>query len=74
MEKPKFPGDVGRELENEGVRAITADCGYMAMFQRKMAAFWPVPSWQVFTGKMKNFYGKQQILLKRWAIINSCFQ
>ncbi len=35
--------NAGRELEDEGVRAITADCGYMAMFQQEMAEYVDVP-------------------------------
>ncbi|SDM44583.1 aspartate/glutamate racemase family protein [Halarsenatibacter silvermanii] len=33
----------GKELEDQGVRAVTADCGYMAMFQKKMADHLEVP-------------------------------
>lgn len=28
--------EAGHELVKEGVRAITGDCGYMAMFQKKL--------------------------------------
>lgn len=35
--------EAGRELVQEGVRAITGDCGYMALFQNEMAAALDVP-------------------------------
>ena len=38
-----------RELEAEGVRAITTSCGFLAMFQREMAAAVDVP---VFTSSL----------------------
>jgi len=33
----------GRELVREGVKAITSDCGFMALFQQEMADALPVP-------------------------------
>ncbi len=33
----------GMELAQEGVRAITGDCGYLALFQKEIAAALPVP-------------------------------
>lgn len=38
-----------RELEREGVRAITTNCGFLAMFQREMAGAVDVP---VFTSSL----------------------
>lgn len=38
-----------RELEEEGVRAITTSCGFLALFQREMAAAVKVP---VFTSSL----------------------
>jgi len=35
--------EAGRELVREGVKAITSDCGFMALFQEEMAAALPVP-------------------------------
>ncbi|WP_126426596.1 aspartate/glutamate racemase family protein [Brevibacillus marinus] len=35
--------EAGRELVQDGVRAITGDCGYMALFQREMADELEVP-------------------------------
>jgi Asp/Glu/hydantoin racemase len=35
--------DAARELADEGVRAITTSCGFLAVFQRELAAAVPVP-------------------------------
>jgi hypothetical protein len=35
--------EAGRELVREGVKAITSDCGFMALFQKEMADALPVP-------------------------------
>jgi Asp/Glu/hydantoin racemase len=41
--------DASRELEAEGVRAITTNCGFLALFQRELAAALRVP---VFTSSL----------------------
>lgn len=41
--------DAARELESEGVRAITTSCGFLALFQREMAASVDIP---VFTSSL----------------------
>ncbi len=41
--------EAGKELVQEGVRAITCSCGYMALFQEEMANALPVP---VFTSSL----------------------
>lgn len=41
--------EAARELEREGVRAITTNCGFLAMFQKEMAAAVNVP---VFTSTL----------------------
>ena len=38
-----------RELEADGVRAITTSCGFLAMFQKEMAAAVDIP---VFTSSL----------------------
>ena len=35
--------EAGRELVREGVKAITSDCGFMALFQEEIASALPVP-------------------------------
>jgi len=35
--------EAGKELVKEGARAITGDCGYLALIQKEMAAALPVP-------------------------------
>jgi len=35
--------EAGMELVQEGVKAVTGDCGFMAMFQKEMADVLPVP-------------------------------
>jgi len=35
--------EAGRELVREGVKAVTSDCGFMALFQEEMANALPVP-------------------------------
>jgi Asp/Glu/hydantoin racemase len=37
--------DAARELEAEGVAAVTTSCGFLALFQREMAAEVTVPVW-----------------------------
>ena len=37
--------DAARALEREGVAAITTSCGFLALFQREMAAAVSVPVW-----------------------------
>ncbi|MDQ6639922.1 MAG: aspartate/glutamate racemase family protein [Pseudomonadota bacterium] len=37
--------DAARALEREGVAAITTSCGFLALFQREMAAALAVPVW-----------------------------
>ncbi|HSC65839.1 MAG TPA: aspartate/glutamate racemase family protein [Caldimonas sp.] len=37
--------DAARALEHEGVDAITTSCGFLALFQREMAAAVAVPVW-----------------------------
>jgi Asp/Glu/hydantoin racemase len=37
--------DAARELEREGVAAVTTSCGFLALFQREMAAALAVPVW-----------------------------
>ncbi|MGI6574878.1 MAG: hypothetical protein ACOX3A_03250 [bacterium] len=41
--------EAARELEREGVRAITTSCGFLAMFQKEMAAAVNIP---VFTSTL----------------------
>lgn len=41
--------DAAKELQSEGVRAITTSCGYLALFQREMADALDVP---VFTSSL----------------------
>ena len=41
--------DASRELEAEGVKAITTNCGFLALFQRELAATLTVP---VFTSSL----------------------
>ena len=37
--------DAARALEREGVAAVTTSCGFLALFQREMAAAVAVPMW-----------------------------
>jgi len=37
--------DAARALEREGVAAVTTSCGFLALFQREMAAAIAVPMW-----------------------------
>ena len=37
--------DAARALEREGVAAVTTSCGFLALFQREMAAALAVPMW-----------------------------
>jgi len=37
--------DAARALEREGVAAVTTSCGFLALFQREMAAALAVPVW-----------------------------
>jgi hypothetical protein len=37
--------DAARELEREGVAAVTTSCGFLALFQGEMAAALSVPMW-----------------------------
>ncbi len=37
--------DAARALESEGVAAVTTSCGFLALFQREMAAALAVPVW-----------------------------
>ena len=37
--------DAARALEGEGVAAVTTSCGFLALFQREMAAALAVPVW-----------------------------
>ena len=41
--------EAGRELESEGVEAITTSCGFLALFQKELAASLKVP---VFTSSL----------------------
>jgi Asp/Glu/hydantoin racemase len=51
--------DAARELESEGVRAITTSCGFLAVYQRQLAEAVRVP---VFTSSLLQVHLAQAIL------------